>query len=94
MLPLLLLFWSNAVWMTLVFLASVEWGSYGSFGGDCLWQSGFFCSTGVVYLYHSSCVRIAQQYLSCALVRGRGIVFCCYYQSVAKSAVEDFEMVK
>ena len=33
---------------------------------------------------------LAQQYLSCALFRGRGIVFCHYYQSVTKSAGEDF----
>ena len=30
------------------------------------------------------------QYLSCALVRGRGIVFRRYYQGIAKSAGKDF----
>ena len=32
----------------------------------------------------------AQQYLSRALVRGRGIMFRYHYQSVAKSAGKDF----
>ena len=41
------------------------------------------CSTGVVD--RGSWLRIAQQYLSCALVRGRGIVFRYYYQSMAQS---------
>ena len=35
-------------------------------------------------------LRIAMQYLSCALVRGRGIVFRRYYQGIAKSAGKDF----
>ena len=30
------------------------------------------------------------QYLSCALVRGRGIVFLRYYQGIAKSAGKNF----
>ena len=46
------------------------------------------CSTGVVD--RGSWLRIAQQYLSCALVPGRGIVFRYYYQSMAKSAGKDF----
>ena len=46
------------------------------------------CSTGVVD--RGSWLRIAQQYLSCALVRGRGIVFRYYYQSTAQSAGKDF----
>ena len=46
------------------------------------------CSTGVVD--RGSWLRIAQQYLSCALVRGRGIVFRYYRQSMAKSAGKDF----
>ena len=47
------------------------------------------CSTiGVVD--RSSWLRIAQQYLNCALVRGRGIVFREYYESVDKSAGKDF----
>ena len=46
------------------------------------------CSTGVVD--RVSWLRIAQQYLSCALVRGRGIVFRYYCQRAAKSAGKDF----
>ena len=46
------------------------------------------CSTGVVD--HGSWLRIAQQYLSCALVRGCGMVFRYYSQSMAKSAGKDF----
>ena len=46
------------------------------------------CSTGVVD--RDSWLRIAQQYLSFALVRGRGIVFRYHYQSMAKSAGKDF----
>ena len=45
------------------------------------------CSTGVV---RGLWLRIAMQYLSCALVRGRGIVFRRYYQGIAKSAGKDF----
>ena len=37
-----------------------------------------------------SWLRIAQQYLSCALVRRRGIVFRYYCQSMVKSAGKDF----
>ena len=46
------------------------------------------CSTGVVD--RGSWLRIAQQCLSCALVRGRGSVFRQYCQSIAKSAGKDF----
>ena len=46
------------------------------------------CSTCVAD--RGSWLRIVQQCLSCALVRGRGIVFRCYYQSMAKSAGKDF----
>jgi len=49
------------------------------------------CSTGVVD--RGLWLRIAMQYLSCALVRGRGIVFrryYQYYQGIAKSAGKDF----
>ena len=48
----------------------------------------FACSTGVVD--RGSWLRIAQQYLSCAFVRGHGIAFRNYYQSMAKSAGKDF----
>ena len=46
------------------------------------------CSTGCVD--RGVLLRIAKQYLSCALVRGRGIVFRHYYQSIAKCAGKDF----
>ena len=45
------------------------------------------CSTGVVD--RGLWLRIALQYLSCGLVRGRGIVLCRYYQGIAKSAGKD-----
>ena len=38
---------------------------------------------------YDSWLRISQQYLSCALVRGRGIVFRYYCQSMAKSGGKD-----
>ena len=50
------------------------------------------CSTGVVD--RVSWLRIAQQYLSCALVRGRGIVVRYYYQSMAQVLGRTFVMVK
>jgi hypothetical protein len=40
------------------------------------------CSTGV--LDRGVWLRISRQYWSCALVRGRGIVFRHYYRSLAK----------
>ena len=46
------------------------------------------CSTGVED--RGSWLRIAQQCPSGALVRGRGILFRYYYQSVAKSTGKDF----
>jgi hypothetical protein len=46
------------------------------------------CSTGVVD--RGVWLRIARQYLSCALVRGRGIAFRHFYRSLAKSAWKDF----
>ena len=46
------------------------------------------CSTGVVD--RGVWLHISRQYLSCALVRGRGIVFRHYYRSLAKSAGKDF----
>ena len=46
------------------------------------------CSSGVVD--RGLWLRIAMQYLSCTLVRGRGIVFRRYYQDIAKSAGKDF----
>jgi hypothetical protein len=49
------------------------------------------CSTGVID--RGVWLRISRQYLSCAFVRGRGIAFCHYYRSLAKSAVEEFRDV-
>ena len=46
------------------------------------------CSTGCVY--RGVWLRIAKQHWSCALVRGRGIVFRHWYQSIAKCAGKDF----
>ena len=46
------------------------------------------CSTGVVD--RGLWLSIAMQYLRCALVRGRGIVFRRYYQGIAKRAGKDF----
>jgi hypothetical protein len=46
------------------------------------------CSTGVVD--RGVWLRISHQYLSCALVRGRGIAFHHFYCSLAKSAGKDF----
>ena len=45
------------------------------------------CSTGGVD--RGLWLRIAKQFLSCALVRGRGIVFRHHYKSIAKSAGKD-----
>ena len=42
------------------------------------------CSTGVVH--RGLWLRLALQYPSCALVRGRGNMFRHCYQSIAKSA--------
>jgi hypothetical protein len=46
------------------------------------------CSIGVVD--RSVCLRISHQYLICALVRSRGIVFLHYYRSLPNSAGKDF----
>jgi hypothetical protein len=46
------------------------------------------CSTGVVD--RGMWLRISRQILSCALVRGRGVVFRHCYRSMAKSAGKDF----
>ena len=46
------------------------------------------CATGAVD--RGLWLRIAQRYLSCASVRGCGIVFRYYHQSMAKSAGKDF----
>ena len=49
------------------------------------------CSTCVVDC--GLLLRNAQKYLSCVSVRGCGIVFRHYYQSIAKSAGKTFVMV-
>jgi hypothetical protein len=46
------------------------------------------CSTGVVD--RGMWLRIARQFLSCALVRGRSVVFRHCYRSMAKCAGRDF----
>ena len=46
------------------------------------------CCTGCVD--RGVWLRCAKQFLSCALVRGRGIVFRHYYKSIAKCAGTDF----
>jgi hypothetical protein len=50
------------------------------------------CSTGVVG--RDVWLRTSRQYLSCAPVRGRGIVFCRYFRSLSQSAMKDFVMVQ
>jgi hypothetical protein len=45
-----------------------------------------YCDTLIVVLW----LRISRQYLSRAIVRGRGIVFRYHYRSLAKSAGKDF----
>jgi hypothetical protein len=50
------------------------------------------CSTGVVD--RGVWLRISRQYLSCALVRGRGIVFRHHYSSPARSDGRDSVMVQ
>ena len=39
---------------------------------------------------YNSIATVAEDCLSCALVRGHGIVFRYYHQSMAKSAGRDF----
>ena len=50
-----------------------------------LW--GFSACTGVT---ESEYVCVAKQFLSCALVRGRGVVFRHCYKSIAKCAGKDY----
>ena len=49
------------------------------------------CSTG--FVDRGVWLRIAKQFLSCALVRGRGVVFRQYYKSIAKCAGKDYRDV-
>ena len=42
------------------------------------------------YMYVYIWLRVAKQFLSCALVRGRGVVFRHYYKSIAKCAGKDY----
>ena len=46
------------------------------------------CSTG--FVHRGVWLRVAKQFLSCALVRGRGVVFRHYYKSIAKCAGKDY----
>ena len=46
------------------------------------------CSTG--FVDRGVWLRVAKQFLSCALVRGRGVVFRHYYKSIAKCAGKDY----
>ena len=45
------------------------------------------CSTG--FVDRGVWLRAAKQFLSCTLVRGRGVVFRHYYKSIAKCAGKD-----
>ena len=49
------------------------------------------CSTG--FVDHGVWLRVAKQFLSCALVRGRGVVFRHYCKSIAKCAGKDYRDV-
>ena len=46
------------------------------------------CSTG--FVDRGVWLRVEKQFLSCALVRGRGVVFRHYYKSIAKRAGKDY----
>ena len=46
------------------------------------------CSTG--FVDRGVSLHFAKQFLSCALVRGRGVVFRHYYKSIAKCAGKDY----
>ena len=46
------------------------------------------CSIG--FVDRGVWLRITKQFLSCALVRGRGVVFRRYYKSIAKGAGKGF----
>jgi hypothetical protein len=74
---------------TMVPLVMTSFGKLGPAAEDFLHSlATIACSTGVVD--RGMWLRIARQYLSCALVRGRGVVFRHYYRSMAKSAGKDF----
>ena len=49
------------------------------------------CSTG--FVHRGVRLRVAKQFLSCALVRGRGVVFRHYCKSIAKCAGKDYRDV-
>ena len=48
------------------------------------------CSGGTGFVDRGVWLRVAKQFLSCALVRGRGVVFRHYYKSIAKGAGKDY----
>ena len=65
-----------------------------AFGKLCPSAQGFLQSLADVssssgLVDSGSWLRIAQQYLSCASVRERGIVFRYHFQSMAKSSGKD-----
>jgi hypothetical protein len=50
----------------------------------------YWLYTSLICTCKGSIIYISRQYLRCALVRGRGIVFRHFYRSLAKSAGKDF----
>ena len=58
------------------------WGTYLKSSADVA------CSTG--FVDRGVWLRVAQQFLSCALVWGRGVVFRHYYTSIAKCVGKDY----
>ena len=51
---------------------------------------GTFRRTECCLVVRGVWLRVAKQFLSCALVRGRGVVFRHYYKSIAKCAGKDY----
>ena len=47
-------------------------------------------SDGNRFVHRGVWLRVAKQFLSCALVRGRGVLFRHYYKSIAKCAGKDY----
>ena len=74
---------------TMIPLVMTTLGKLGPFAESYLQSlADFACSTS--FVDRGVWLRIAKQFLSCALVRGRGIVFRHYYKSIVKSAGKDF----
>ena len=74
---------------TMIPLVTTTFGKLGPSAESCLQSlSDVACFTGFV-----DCgvwLRVVKQFLSCALVRGLGIVFRHYYKSIAKCFGKDF----